>query len=179
MISIFACNYSVAHAFLADWSKGGSLPDKTYLINVGLIFTLVIQITFAVIYQLLSMGTRRSKSGVGCDLTESLSFKTCFVYYSFFLILRMINPLMYPVHWVTLSGRECIYVHVSVCALLADSVALQTLGLPVDSAELCCSSRHQISVRCVSFTSSMSWSNADNFRSFLASQKPMSSICCC
>ena len=108
IVSILACSYSVVHAFLADFSKGaGSLPDRTYLINLAFIFILVIQITSAVVYQLLSMATRSSKRGVSGNLTESLSFKTCFVYYSIFLILKMINPSMYPVHWSILSGRDC------------------------------------------------------------------------
>ena len=119
IVSILACSYSVVHAFLADFSKGASsLPDRTYLINLAFIFILVIQITSAVIYQLLSMATRSSKRGVGGNLTESLSFKTCFVYYSIFLILKMINPSMYPVHWSTLLGREshaALCVHVCVC----------------------------------------------------------------
>ena len=109
----------MVRAFLADLSKGGFLPDRTYLINLGFIFTLVIQITSAVIYQLLSMASRKSKSGVSGDLTESLSFKTCFVYYSIFLILKMVNPSMYPVHWLTLLGRECsVYMHASVCTCI-------------------------------------------------------------
>ena len=113
MVSILACSNvclkvsSVAHAFHADLFKGGSLPDRMYMINLGLILTLVLQIISAVVYQLLSMATRSSKSGVGRDLMESLSFKTCFVYYSIFLILKMVNPLMYPVHWLGLSGKEC------------------------------------------------------------------------
>ena len=93
----------MAVAFLADLSKGGTLPDRTYLINLGLILTLVIQITSAVIYQLLSMATRRSKS-FSSDLTDSFSFGTCFVYYSIFLILKMINPSLYPIHWLVLLG---------------------------------------------------------------------------
>ena len=111
--------FSIVHAFLADFSKGGFLPDRTYLINLGFIFILVIQITSAVVYQLLSMATGRSKRGVGGNITESLSFKACFVYYSIFLILKMINPSMYPVHWLTLLGRECsVYMHASVCACI-------------------------------------------------------------
>ena len=133
IVSILACSYSVVHAFLADWSKGGgSLPDRTYLINLGFIFILVIQITSAVVYQLLSMATRSSKRGVGGNLTESLSFKTCFVYYSIFLILKMINPSMYPVHWSILLGRDCsvypIHVHVSVCAHMHACIIGDTLN---------------------------------------------------
>ena len=108
LLSALSVN-SVARAFLADLSQGGTLPDRMYLINLGLILTLVLQITSAVVYQLLSMATRRSKS-FSSDLTESFSFGTCFAYYSIFLILKMINPSMYPVHWMVLLGidRECL-----------------------------------------------------------------------
>ena len=92
--------------FLADFSKGGTVPER---MNLGLVLTLILQITSALVYQLLSMAIRRSKSGVGGDLSESLSFRTCFVYCSIFLMLKMINPSMHPVHWLIISGsyREC------------------------------------------------------------------------
>ena len=86
-----------------------TLPDRAYLINIGLIVTLVIQITSAVVYQLLSMTTRSAKRGVGGAVTESLSFGTCLVYYSIFLILKLINPSTYPVHWVILTGIQHYY----------------------------------------------------------------------
>ena len=105
---------SVAHAFLADLFKGGSLPDRMYLINLGLILTLVLQIISALVYQLLSMATTSSKH-FSSGLSESLSFRTYFVYYSIFLILKMVNPSMYPVHWLILSGRECSACMFSVC----------------------------------------------------------------
>ena len=96
----------MAHAFLADFSKGGTVPER---MNLGLVLTLILQITSALVYQLLSMAIKRSKSGVGGDLSESLSFRTCFVYYSIFLILKMINTSMQPIHWLIISGsyREC------------------------------------------------------------------------
>ena len=97
-----------AHAFLADFSKGGTVPER---MNLGLVLTLILQITSVLVYQLLSMAIKRSKSGVGGDLSESLSFRTCFIYYSIFLILKMINP-MHPVHWLIISGS---YVVVFVC----------------------------------------------------------------
>ena len=99
---------SVVYKFLADFSKHkhGTVPDRMYLINLGFILTLILQITSALVYQLLSMAIRRSKAGVGGDLSESLSFRTCFVYYSIFLILKMINPSMHPVHWLILSGSS-------------------------------------------------------------------------
>ena len=97
--------HSVAHLFLADFSKGGTIPDRMYLINLGFVLTLILQVTSALVYQLLSMAIRRSKAGVGGDLSESLSFKTCFVYYSIFLILKVINSSMHPVHcWLIISG---------------------------------------------------------------------------
>ena len=96
---------SVVHALPVDFFRGGYVPDRMHLINVGLVVTLILQITSAVIYQLLSVATRCSKSGVGGDLTESLSFGTCFVYYSIFLILKMVNPSMFPVHWLILLGQ--------------------------------------------------------------------------
>ena len=92
---------------LADFSKGGTIPDRMYLVNLGFVLTLILQITSALVYQLLSMAIRRSKAGVGGDLSESLSFRTCLVYYSIFLILKMINPSMHPVHWLIISG-SCI-----------------------------------------------------------------------
>ena len=95
---------SVVCTFLADFSKGGTVPNRIYLINLGFILTLILQITSALVYQLLSMAIKRSKSGVGGDILESLSFRTCFVYYSIFLILKMINPSMHPVHWLIISG---------------------------------------------------------------------------
>ena len=97
-------NCSVMCAFLTDFSKGGTIPDEMYLINLGFVLTLILQITSALVYQLLSIAIKRSKSGVGGDLSESLSFRTCLVYYSIFLILKMINPSMHPVHWLILSG---------------------------------------------------------------------------
>ena len=96
----------LVYVFLTDLFKGSTLPNRTYLINVGLTLILILQITFALVYQLLSLATRNSKSFSG-DLTESLSFKPCLAYYSIFLILKIINPLMFPVHWQMLSGREC------------------------------------------------------------------------
>ena len=75
-----------------------------YLVNLGFVLTLILQITSALVYQLLFMAIKRSKAGVSGDLSESLSFRTCFVYYSIFLILKMINPLMCPVHWLIISG---------------------------------------------------------------------------
>ena len=84
--------------------EGGTVPDRTYLINLGLILTMVLQILSALVYQLLSMATRSSKDFIG-GLIESLSFGTCFLYYSIFLILKMVNPSMFPVHWLTLLGR--------------------------------------------------------------------------
>ena len=107
--SILACgavSLEVTVKFLAGLLKGGTLPERIYLVNLGLILTLVLQITFALVYQLFSMATRSSRSFSG-DLTDSLSFRTCFVYYSIFLILKMINPSMYPVHWLILSGGKC------------------------------------------------------------------------
>jgi hypothetical protein len=75
-----------------------------YLINLGLVLTLILQITSALVYQLLSMAIRRSRTGVSGHLSESLSFRTCFVYYLNFLILKMINPSMDPEYWLILSG---------------------------------------------------------------------------
>ena len=100
--------FSGSYTFPADFSKGGTIPDRMYLVNLGFILTLILQITSGLVYQLLSMAIRRSKAGVGGDLSESLSFKTCFAYYSIFLILKMIdiNPSMYPVHWMSISGRK-------------------------------------------------------------------------
>ena len=107
----------MAYAFLVGFFKGGTLPEKSYLINLGLILTVVLQITSALVYQLLSMATSNSKNFSG-DLTDSLSFKTCFVYYSIFLILKMINPMMYPIHWLILIGKECcVCVCVCVCCV--------------------------------------------------------------
>ena len=104
------------YLFLADFSKRGTVPDRMYLINLGFILTLILQITSALVYQFLSMAIKRSKAGVSSDLSESLSFRT---YYSIFLILKMINPSMHPVHWLILSGSsscggvlcmfECVY----------------------------------------------------------------------
>ena len=105
--SVYNC--SVVCAFLADFFKGGTVPDRIYLINLGLVLTVILQITSALVYQLLSMAIKRSKTGVGGHLSESLSFKTCIAYYSIFLILKMINPSMHPVHWLIISGsyRQC------------------------------------------------------------------------
>ena len=89
---------------IADFSKGGTVPDRMYLINLGFILTLILHITSALVYQLLSMAIKRSKAGVCSDLSESLSFRSCFVYYSIFLILKMINPSTHPVHWLIISG---------------------------------------------------------------------------
>ena len=103
--SVYNC--SVVCAFLTDFSKGGTIPDGMYLINLGFVLTLILQITSALVYQLiLSMAIKRSKAGVSSNkiLSESLSFRTCFVYYSIFLILKMINPSMHPVHWLIISG---------------------------------------------------------------------------
>jgi hypothetical protein len=89
-----------------------------YLINLGFILTLILQITSALIYQLLSMAIRRSRTGVGGGLSESLSFRTCFVYYSIFLILKMINLPMDPEYWLILSGilsRSALHADFSVC----------------------------------------------------------------
>ena len=94
----------MVYAFLADFSKRGTVPDRMYLINLGFVLTLILQITSALVYQLLSMAIKRPKAGVSSVLSESLSFTTYFVYYSIFLILKMINPSMHPVHWLTLSG---------------------------------------------------------------------------
>ena len=97
-------------AFLADFSKDGTIPDRMYLVNLGFVLTLILQTTSALVYQLLSMAIRRSRAGISGDLSESLSFKTCFVYYSIFLILKIIIPLMCPVHWLIISGSyntEC------------------------------------------------------------------------
>ena len=91
----------LAHVHLAGFFEDNTLPDRTYLISLGLILTMVVQITSALIYQMLSMAINCSKG----DLTESLSLGTCFVYYSIFLILKMVGPSMYPVHWMILSGR--------------------------------------------------------------------------
>ena len=97
----------MVHAFPADFFKGGTVPDRMYLINLGFVLTVILQITSALVYQLLSMAIRRSISKTGFDneLSESLSFRTCFVYYSIFLILKMINPSMHPVHWLIISGN--------------------------------------------------------------------------
>ena len=95
-------------AFLADFFKGGTIPDRMYLINLGLVLTLILQITSVLVYQLLSMAIRRSKAGINDDLSESLSFRTCFIYYSIFLILKMINSSIHPDHWLILSG-SCMY----------------------------------------------------------------------
>ena len=105
VLSAFQLVECMAHAFLADVSKG----DRMYLINLGFVLTPILQITSTLVYQLLSMAIRRSKAGVGGDLSESLSFRTCFVYYSIFLMLKIINPSMHPVHRLIISGsyREC------------------------------------------------------------------------
>ena len=92
------------HAFPADFFKGGTVPDRMYLINLGFVLTVILQITSALVYQLLSMAIKRSKADVSGDLSESLSFGTCLVYYSIFLILKVINPSMHPVHWLIISG---------------------------------------------------------------------------
>jgi hypothetical protein len=84
-----------------------------YLINLGLVLTLILQSTSALVYQLLSMAIRKSRTGVGGGLSESLSFRTCFVYYSIFLILKMINPSMHPVLWLIISGSYSISVNVT------------------------------------------------------------------
>ena len=90
----------MAHAFLADFAKGGTVPER---MNLGLVLTLILQITSTLVYQLLSIAIKRSKSGVGGDLSESISFRTCFIYNSIFMTLKMINP-MHPVHWLIISG---------------------------------------------------------------------------
>ena len=95
---------SVVHIFLADFSKCGTVPDRMYLINLGFILTLILQITSALVYQLFSMAIKRPKVGVSSELSESLSFRSFFVYYSIFLILKMINPSMHPVYWLIPSG---------------------------------------------------------------------------
>ena len=96
----------MAHAFLADFAKGGTVHER---MNLGLVLTLILQITSTLVYQLFSMAIKRSKSGVGGDLSDSLSFRTYFVYYLIFLILKVINPSMHPVRWLIISGsyREC------------------------------------------------------------------------
>ena len=104
-----------------------TLPDRTYLINIGLIVTLVIQITSAVVYQFLSMTTKSAKRGVGGALTESLSFGTCLVYYSIFLILKLINPSTYPVHWVILTGIQSAWINFP-HKLMCDSVCMCDLS---------------------------------------------------
>ena len=95
---------SVVYAFLADFFKGGTVPNRMYLVNLGFVLTVILQITSALVYQLLSMAIKRSKTGVGGDLSESLSFRTSIAYYSIFLILKINNPLMQPVHWLIISG---------------------------------------------------------------------------
>ena len=95
---------SVVYAFLVDFFKSGTVPDRMYLINLGFVLTVIFQITSALVYQLFSMAIKRSKAGVRGDLSESLSFRIYFIYYSIFLILKMINSSMHPVHWLILSG---------------------------------------------------------------------------
>ena len=104
-VLVFTNQIGLCISCITGWFKGATLPDKMYLINLGLTLTLVIQIISALVYQLLSMAIRCSKS-FSSDLTESLSFSTCFVYYSIFFILKMINPL-FPIHWLILIGRGC------------------------------------------------------------------------
>ena len=85
---------------------GGKVPPRNYLINFGLVLTLIFQITAAVVYQ--SLSTMFGSSQSFCiDLTRSLCFSTYFCYYSIFLTLKIItSPSLFPVHWLTISGTH-------------------------------------------------------------------------